>query len=130
MAVAEERIKGYVAEVMEELGRQWDYVNEVADRDLGLDAIVAALDATPARISLANAIDKADKTCLAAIRRLQAGRAPGRPGSKRGPRKVESGAEALRDLVNSGQAEPAGVAVDAQATVAAEVPADDPPPTP
>jgi hypothetical protein len=128
--VATEQIKGYVAEVMEELGRQWDYVNEIADRDIGLDAVVAALDVTPAGISLANAIDKADKTCLAAIRRLQAGRTPVRPGAKRGPKTTESGAEALRNLVNPGPAEPPGVAADAQATVAAEVPAGDPAPTP
>ena len=74
-AVAKERITGYVAEVMEELGGQWDYVNEVADRDIGLDTVVASLDVTPAGMSLASAIDKAEKSCLAAIRRLQAGRA-------------------------------------------------------
>jgi len=129
-AVARERITGYVAEVMEELGGQWDYVNEVADRDIGLDSVVASLDVTPAGMSLASAIDKAEKSCLAAIRRLQAGRAPARPDPKRGPKKAESAAEALRDLVDSGQAEPAAVAADAQATVAAEVPADDPVPSP
>ena len=129
-AKARERITGYVAEVMQELGGQWDYVNEIADRDIGLDAIVASLDTTPAGISLANAIDKSDKSCLAAIRRLQAGRTPDRPGPKRGPKKAESAAEALRDLVDPGQAEPAAVAADAQATVAAEVPTDDPAPAP
>ena len=128
-AVAKERITGYVAEVMEELGGQWDYVNEVADRDIGLDTIVATLDTTPAGMSLASAIDKAEKSCLAAIRRLQTGRAPVRPGPKRGPKQTESAAEALRNLVEPGQAEPAGVAADAQATVAAEVPAGDPAPT-
>ena len=128
-AVARERITGYVAEVMEELGGQWDYVNEIADRDIGLDAVVAALDVTPAGMSLANAIDKAEKSCLAAIRRLQAGRTPVRPGPKRGPKKAESAAEALRNLVEPGQAEPAGVAADAQATVAPEVPSGDPAPT-
>ena len=71
-------------------GGQWDHVNEVADRDIGLDAVVAALDVTPAGMSLASAIDKAEKSCLAAIRRLQAGRAPGRPDPKRGPKKAES----------------------------------------
>ena len=128
-ARAGELITGYVAEVMEELGRQWDYVNEVAERDIGLDAIVASLDTTPAGISLANAIDKADKSCLAAIRRLQAGRTPVRPSPKRGSKKAASAADALRDLVDPGQAEPAVVAADAHATVAAEVPAGDPAPT-
>ena len=33
---------------------------------------MAGVDTTPAGISLTNAIDKADKSCLAAIRRLQA----------------------------------------------------------
>ena len=126
-AVARERITGYVAEVMQELEGQWDYVNEVADRDIGLDAIVASLDATPAGMSLASAIDKSDKSCLAAIRRLQAGRTPDQPGPKRGPKKAETAAEALRNLVEPGQAEPAPVAADARATVAAEVPSGDPP---
>jgi hypothetical protein len=103
-AVAKERLTGYVAEVMEELGGQWDYVNEIADRDIGLDTVVASLDVTPAGMSLASAIDKAEKSCLAAIRRLQAGRTPVRPGPKRGPKKAESAAEALRNLVDSGQA--------------------------
>jgi len=150
-AVARELITGYVAEAIQELEGQWDYVNEIADRDIGLDAIVACLDATPAGISLANAIDKSDKSCLAAIRRLQAGRKPpGRPGPKRGPKKAETAAEALRNLVEPGQAGPAAVAdsvasdgcrvmgadapgqvpaavaAEVQATVAVEVPTDDP----
>jgi hypothetical protein len=82
-AVARERITGYVAEAIQELEGQWDYGNEIADRDIGLDTIVACLDATPAGISLANAIDKSDRSCLAAIRRLQAGRTPNRPGPNR-----------------------------------------------
>ncbi len=139
-AAARELLTGYVTKVMKRLKKELAYVKEVADRDLGLDATEAAADVTPAGISLANAIDKVDRSCMAAIRKLEAWqRTPARPGLGRDPKKPATAAEAVRDVVEPGQDEPAAaapgpevapaaVAADAQAPLAPEVQVDDPAP--
>ena len=58
---------------------------EVAARDLELDTAVACADATPEGTKLTNAIDKVDRSCLAAIRRLEARQRAAAAGSGTGP---------------------------------------------
>jgi hypothetical protein len=78
---------------------------------------------------------------MAAIRRLEARQKPVRPGPGRDPKKPATVTDAVHDLVEPGQDEPAAaapgpkvapaaVAADAQAPLAPEVPADDPAPAP
>jgi hypothetical protein len=119
---------------MKRLKKQLKHVKAVADRDLRLDAIEAAADATPAGTSLANAIDKSDRSCMAALKRLEARQKPGRRGPDGDPKKPVAAADGVADLVEPGQAEPgpelapAAVAADADAPLAPEVPASDPAP--
>ena len=127
-AAAREALTGSVSEIMEDLKGKLAYAREVADRNLELDAAEACADATPVGIKLTNAIDKIDRSCMAAIWRLEARQRPLRPGPKRDPNQPATAAEALDDLVEPDQAEPAAVAADAQDTVAAEVHSDEPAP--
>ena len=127
-AAARDALTGYVSAIMEDLKGKLAYASEVAERDLELDAADACADATPAGTKLTNAIDKIDRSCLAAIRRLEARQRPARPGPKRDPEQPATAAESLDDLVEPDQAEPADVAADAQDTVAAGVHGDQPAP--
>jgi hypothetical protein len=120
-AAALEALKGSVSEITKDLRGKLAHAKEVADRDLKLDAAAACADATPAGTKLTNAIDKIDRSCLAAIRRLEARQRPQRPGPKGEPNQPATDAEALDDLVEPDPAEPAAVADDGQDTVAAEV---------
>jgi len=127
-AAAREALKGNISAIMEDLKGKLAYAREAAERDLELDAAEACADATPEGTKLTNAIDKIDRSCLAAIRRLEARQRPARPGPKRDPEQPATAAESLDDLVEPDQAEPADVAADVQDTVAAEVPIEDPAP--
>ena len=85
-AVARETLKGQVSTIMADLKTELTTAREVAARDLELDAAVACADATPTGTKLTNAIDKVDRSCLAAIRRLEARQRPQRPGPEQDPR--------------------------------------------
>ena len=95
-----ELLKGYVAEVIEELKGHREYVEDVAVRNLDLDARQARVDLTPDGHRLTNYILGSDRGCLAALRRLEIRQKPDRPAPKRRPRKPEAAAAA------SPQAEP------------------------
>jgi len=127
-AAAREALKGSVSAIMADLKGKLAYAKEVAERNLELDAAEAAADVTPKGNQLTNAIDKIDRSCLAAIRRLEARQRPQRPGPKGDPNQPATADEALDDLVEPDQAEPDAVAADVQDAVAAEVHDDEPAP--
>jgi hypothetical protein len=87
-----ELLKGYVAEVIDELEAHREFVEDVADRDLALDASAARVELTAESHKLANYIQGYDRGCLAALRRLEIRQEPERPGPKRGPKKAERAA--------------------------------------
>jgi len=126
-AAAREALKGQVSAIMKDLKTELAQARAVAARDLELDAAVACADATPEGTKLTNAIDKIDRSCLAAIRRLEARQRVQGPGPKGDPEHSANAAEALDDLVEPDQAEPTDVADDVEETIAAEVPTDDEP---
>ena len=127
-AEAREQLEGYIAEMIDELDAQAEFINEVAERDLQLDAAVACMDATPEGTKLANQVDKLDRGCMAAIRRLESRQKPDRRAPKRDAKKAETAAAAVGDLGARDQAAPADVAADVQDSVAADVPTDAPAP--
>jgi hypothetical protein len=100
---------------------------EAAARDFELDAAAACADVTPAGTMLATAIDKLDRTCFSAIRRLKARQRPQRPGPQPDPQTPVTTEEDLDDLAEPDQAEPADIAVDFEDAFASgvEVPTDD-----
>jgi len=127
-AAARVALKSSVSEIMKDLKAKLASAKEVAGRDLELDAAEAAADLTPKGTQLTNAIDKIDRSCLAAIRRLEARQRPPQPGPKRDPKQPATADEALDDLVEPDQVEPAAVAADVEDAVAAEVHDDEPAP--
>ena len=127
-------LKTYVSRAMSDLRAHQVAIQEKAERRLEDATAGAAVDATPEGTRLTNYILANEKGCDAALRRLELMRKPDRPGPKRGPKPpVAAPAEPKPELPTEPAAAeapgpmpvPDAVSSDAQATVAAEVPADD-----
>jgi len=114
----------YVAEVIAELQAHELKIQEVAARRLEQEAGGAAVDSSPGGIRLMTYITNNEKGCDAALRRIELGRKPDRPGSKRAPKKSEAAPVAAAPKPESSR-EPAAFATDVQGLFAAEVPAGD-----
>jgi hypothetical protein len=114
----------YVAEAIAELQAHALKTQETAARRLEQQAGGAAVDSSPEGIRLMGYITSNEKGCDAALRRLELGRKPDRPGPKGGPKKPVAAPAAASPMPESSP-EPADVAADVHDTVGAEVPAED-----
>ena len=85
-AEAREQLEGYVAEILEELQGQAQFVAEVTERPSDRHGR-GRHGATPAGTRLANQVDKIDRGCMSAIRRLESRQKPDRRGPKRDAKK-------------------------------------------
>ena len=120
-------LKSYVSQAIDELTAHRDSLQKVADRRLQNAAVGALADSTPEGTRLANQIHGHERSCDAALRRLEVWQKGEHPGPKPGPKKAESPVTASRPAEQPPEPAPAPavVAAVAQVTVAAEVPAAD-----
>jgi hypothetical protein len=124
-------LKGYVADALAELQAHALKIQELAARRLEQAVGGAAADSSPEGIRLMNYITNNEKGFDAALRRIELGRKPDRPGSKRAPKESGAAASVAAEVAAEPQPEPPAVAVtvaaDVQEPVAAAVPDGDAP---
>ena len=108
-------LRSYVAEAIAELQAHELKIREAAARRLEQEAGGAAVDSSPEGIRIMNYITNNEKGCDAALRRIELGRKPDRPGPKRGPKKPKGDRDPAATAPEP-PAEPADVAADVQDT--------------
>ena len=122
-------LRSYVAEALAELQAHELKIQEAAARRLEQEAGGAAADSSPEGLRLMNYITNNEKGFDMALRRIELGRKPDRPGPKRAPKKSEAVPAEAAEIEAEPQPELTDVAVavvaDVQEPIVAEVPADD-----
>ncbi len=116
-------LRGYVAEALAELQAHELKIEQAAARRLEQEVGGAAVDSSPEGIRIMNYITNNEKGFDMALRRIELGRRPDRPGPKRAPKKSEAVPAEVAPKAESSP-EPATIAADVQEPVAAEVPED------
>ncbi len=117
----------YVTEALDEFRALAPRVQAAAARRLDLEAGSASADASPEGIPVMNYITSNERGFDHALRRIELGRKPDRPGPKRGPKTPEAAPTAGPEPESDPEPVEVSIAVaaDVQEPVAAEVPAGD-----